>query len=68
MNLCEFTALVRLFEACADPAVRRRAMELVPELAEWDAPSVLRVVGDPSEIMKNWPKLAGYGKIEVIDD
>ena len=37
MTLREFTALVRLFQACADPALRRRAAELVPELREWES-------------------------------
>ena len=36
MNIREFTCLIRLFQACADPVLRRRALELVPELAEWD--------------------------------
>ncbi len=36
MTIRELTCLVRLFQACADPALRRRAMELVPELSEWD--------------------------------
>ncbi len=35
MNLREFTALIRLYQACSDAAVRTRAVELVPELAEW---------------------------------
>ena len=36
MTIREFTCLIRLFQACADPAIRCRAVELVPELAEWD--------------------------------
>ncbi len=58
MTVRELTCLVRLFQACADPALRRRAMELVPELAEWDKPIVERphVVDDsrPSDKLSNW--------------
>ncbi len=35
MNIREFTALIRLYQACPDAVVRARAVELVPELAEW---------------------------------
>ncbi len=38
MTIRELTCLVRLFQACTDPALRRRAIELVPELSEWDKP------------------------------
>lgn len=38
MTFREYTALVRLFQACADPALCRRALELVPELEEWLPP------------------------------
>ncbi len=69
MTIAEFTCLVRLFEACADLALRRRAIELVPELREWDQPTVLRVVGDSSEILKKWPQTAAVGsRVKVVDE
>lgn len=36
MTIRELTCLVHLFQACVDPVLRRRAIELVPELSEWD--------------------------------
>jgi hypothetical protein len=46
MNIREFTCLVRLFQACRDQELRRRAIELVPELEHWnEPPAVLRVIG-----------------------
>ena len=43
MNIREFTVLVRLFES-ADPELRRRAVALVPELAEWEPRPEIMVV------------------------
>jgi hypothetical protein len=37
VTIREFTALVRLYEACVDPELRARVERLVPELREWDA-------------------------------
>ena len=36
MTLREAAALLLLFKSCADPAVRERAVRLVPELRELD--------------------------------
>ena len=49
MTFRELTCLIRLFQSCADPAIRRRAVELVPELAEWDDHhhKVIAIKGDP---------------------
>lgn len=38
MTLREFTALVRLFQACGDVDLRQRTLTLVPELSEWLPP------------------------------
>ena len=46
MTIRELTVLVRLFQACPDPALRRWAIQQVPELSEWDTPPVLQVVDD----------------------
>lgn len=66
----EALVLVRLFEATTDPALRRWAIERVPELSEWDTPQVIRATGDPDkieEMTKNWSKMAGYEKLRIID-
>ncbi len=45
MNLREYTALIQLYQACTDNAVRARAVVLVPELAEW---SEAQATADPA--------------------
>ncbi len=47
MTLAEFTALVRLYQACADPALREAARRLVPELAEWEVRGPVLVMHEP---------------------
>ena len=57
MTIREATALIRLYQACSDAAMRTRAVELVPELAEW---------GDAgSDVAQRWRLRAFDRSLEI---
>jgi hypothetical protein len=47
VTLAEFTALIRLYQACADPVLRITAKRLVPTLAEWDERPAVEIAHEP---------------------
>jgi hypothetical protein len=59
MTLREATALIRLYRACLDEALRARARELVPELEEFD-----EEVSAPNSI-RRWLLIASVDGYEV---
>jgi hypothetical protein len=60
MTIREALAMMKLYRACPDEAVRTRALELVPELAEFDDSAPVAVA--------RWRLTATYSDGQFISD